>query len=179
VSASQLIKGGGPKKKEIHHKDFLPNYLPQLVNDIAAARRHPGDPRQQIHAVLDSIAVDLTSNNRASLVARYDRRGAMLLGNWGAELVLFDSLSTEVYGSDWSPPARFRWQHVTIDLVGPRNAVVYAQFLWHQPDGDSTLVSYTGVFAHDGKRWRIRAEHESPSRDDLKKSLCKPDTSAH
>jgi len=132
-----------------------------------------------LRAVLDSIAVDLPSNNRSALVARYDRRGTFFLGNWGVELVPFDSLSSEIYGSEWQPPVHFEWRHVNVETVGPGSAIVYAQFLWRTPAGDSSLTSYTGVFVNDGKRWRIRSEHESPDEARLKRRLCAKDTTSH
>ncbi len=122
--------------------------------------------------MLDSIARDLTSNNRTALVARYDKRGAFFLGNWGAELVPFDSLSNQIYGSDWKPPARFAWHNVHIEALGPRTSIVYAQFVWWTAGGDSVLTSYTGVFVRDGRNWRIRSEHESPDLAQLKGELC-------
>src|SRR5207249_5560808 len=134
------------------------------------------DPREAVRAVLDSIAADLVANNRASLVARYDKRGAILLGNWGLKAYPFDSLPTQVYGAGWSPPVRFAWRNVTIEALSARSAVVYAQFIWHSAERDSSVNSYTGVFLHDGKRWRVRSEHESPDADFAKRFLCPKDT---
>ena len=135
------------------------------------------DPQKAVRAVLDSIAVDLVANNRASLVARYDPHGAILLGNWGLKAFPYDSLSTQVYGSRWSPPVRFAWHNVTIEPLGARNAIVYAQFSWVSADGDSSLTSYTGVLLHDGKRWRVHSEHESPDPAFARRHLCPADTS--
>ena len=144
--------------------------LPLAVG--SAGRSRATDDSGPVQAVLDSIARDLTSNNRAALVARYDKRGAFFLGNWGAELVPFDSLSTQIYGSDWKPPARFAWHDVHIEALGPRTSIVYAQFAWWTAAGDSSLTSYTGVFVNDGRSWRIRSEHESPDLAQLKRELC-------
>ena len=119
------------------------------------------DPREAVRAVLDSIAADLVANNRASLVARYDKRGAILLGNWGLKAYPYDSLPTQVYGAGWSPPVRFAWRNVTIEALSARSAVVYAQFIWHSAERDSSVNSYTGVFLHDVKRWRVRVAASS------------------
>ncbi len=143
--------------------------LPLAVGSGAHSR---ATDESGVQAVLDSIARDLISNNRSALVARYDKRGAFLLGNWGVELVPFDSLSTQIYGSDWKPPAQFGWHNVHIDAVGPRTSIVYAQFVWRTAAGDSVLTSYTGVFVKDGRNWRIRSEHESPDQAQLKRELC-------
>ncbi len=94
------------------------------------------------------------------------------LGNWGAELVPFDSLATQIYGSNWKPPAQFKWHNVHIEALGPRASIVYAQFVWWTGAGDSVLTSYTGVFVKDGRNWRIRSEHESPDLGQLKRELC-------
>ncbi len=118
------------------------------------------DPRRDVQAVLDSIAIDLTANNRASLAARYDRRGAILLGHGRLRRLPFDSMAN-VYGDKWSPPVRFDWRNITIDVLNARSAVVYAQFMWYDSATDSSLTSYTGVLVHDGKGWRVRSEHES------------------
>ncbi len=144
--------------------------LPLAVG--SAGRSRATDDSGPVQAVLDSIARDLTSNNRAALVARYDKRGAFFLGNWGAELVPFDSLSTQIYGSGWKPPVRFAWHNVHVEALGPRSSAVYAQFVWWTVSGDSILTSYTGVFVNDGRNWRIRSEHESPDLAQLKRELC-------
>ncbi len=150
-------------------------FLPFVILPLAvgsAGRSRAIDDSGPVQAVLGSIARDLTSNNRSALVARYDRRGAFFLGNWGAELILFDSLPTQVYGSDWEPPVEFTWRNVHIEALGPRSAIVCAQFLWRTATGDSLLTSYTGVFVKDGRNWRIRSEHESPDVGRLKRELC-------
>jgi len=142
------------------------------VGVSSSGRSRATEEAGPVQAVLDSIARDLTSNNRSALVARYDKRGAFFLSNWGAELIPFDSLPTQVYGADWAPPVQFAWRNVHIEALGPRNSVAYAQFLWRRATGDSSLTSYTGVFAKDGGTWRIRSEHESPDVDRLKRELC-------
>jgi len=140
---------------------------------VGSARRSPArDANGEVQAVLDSMARDLTSNNRAALVARYDKRGVFFLGNWGAELVPFDSLPTQIYGSDWKPPARFTWHNVHVEALGAQTSIVYAQFVWWTAAGDSVLTSYTGVFVKNGRNWRIRSEHESPDVGQLKRELC-------
>jgi hypothetical protein len=144
--------------------------LPLAVG--SAMRSRATDENGPVQAVLDSIARDLTSNNRSALVARYDKRGAFFLGNWGAELVPFDSLPTQIYGSDWNPPAQFAWHNVHIEALGPRSSIVYAQFVWRTAAGDSVLTSYTGVFVKEGRNWRIRSEHESADLGQLKRELC-------
>ena len=144
--------------------------LPLAVG--SAGRSRATDESGPVQAVLDSIARDLTSNNRAALVARYDKRGAFFLGNWGAELVPFDSLPKQIYGYNWKPPVQFTWRNVHIETLGPRSSIVYAQFLWRTAAGDSVLTSYTGVFVKDGRNWRIRSEHESPDLGQLKRELC-------
>ena len=123
------------------------------------------NPTQRIRSVLDSIAVDLTANNRASLVARYDPKGVVFLGHGGLTFAPFDSLLTTVYGEWWQPPIRFAWRNVTVSTLGPSAAAVYAQFIWHSSAADSSVTSYTGVFRYDGKRWRISSEHESSASD--------------
>ncbi len=110
--------------------------LPLAVG--SAGRSRATDDSGPVQAVLDSIARDLTSNNRAALVARYDKRGAFFLGNWGAELVPFDSLRTQIYGSDWKPPVQFAWRNLHIEPLGPGSSIVYAQFLWRTATGDSS-----------------------------------------
>ena len=144
--------------------------LPLVVG--SAGRSRATDEGGPVQAVLDSIARDLISNNRATLVARYDKRGSFFLGNWGAELVPFDSLPTQIYGSDWKPPVRFTWRNLHIETLGPRSSIVYAQFVWWTAAGDCVLTSYTGVFVKDGRNWRIRSEHESPDLGQLKRELC-------
>src|SRR2546430_7790098 len=119
---------------------------------VGSARLSPArDANGEVHAVLDSMARDLTSNNRAALVARYDKRGEFFLGNWGAELVPFDSLPTQILGSDWKPPARFTWHNVHVEALGAQTSIVYAQVVWWTAAGDYVLTSYTGVFVKNAR----------------------------
>ena len=134
-----------------------------LISALAVSGHKANDatnPRQAIQAVLDSITKDLVAANRTSLAARYDRSGAVFLGNWGMRTVPFDSIP-DVYGPKWTAPVRFHWRNITMDVIDSRNAVVYAQFMWYDSATASSLTQYTGVFRFDGKAWRIRSDHES------------------
>src|SRR2546430_16586729 len=118
---------------------------------VGSARRSPArDANGEVQAVLDSMARDLTSNNRAALVARYDKRGVFFLGNWGAELGPFDSLPTQIYGSDWKPPVPFTWHNVHVEALGAQTSTGYAQFVCGPAAADSELPAYTGVFFNNG-----------------------------
>jgi dienelactone hydrolase len=65
---NMTIKGASPTKRKISYKDFPPNYLPYLVNDIAAAKRYL-DKQSEAKACNSSNVIVIGAQDGATLGA--------------------------------------------------------------------------------------------------------------
>jgi hypothetical protein len=115
---------------------------------------------KEIRAFYDSYAEDLRLHRRSEIAARYDDRGAYLLGQGKKSLQTFDVIR-ERYLNKWNGPKAFEWKDLSIEVLSPGTAVVLARFDWHTAGGQVFNYSYTGVLIKRGGRWRIRVEDES------------------
>lgn len=117
---------------------------------------------REAEAFMESYARDLRSGAREAIAARYDRRGAYMVGFGRSELVPADSLR-EQYRTSWRPPASFEWRGLAYEPVGPDAVVVTGQFVWGRPTGAPRTFSYTGLLVRQDGQLRIRLEDEDPA----------------
>lgn len=117
---------------------------------------------REAEAFMESYARDLRAGAREAIAARYDPRGAYMVGFGKSRLVPADSLRAS-YTSTWSPPASFEWRGLAYEPVGPDAVVVTGQFVWGLPTGAPMTFSYTGLLVRRDGRFRIRLEDEDPA----------------
>ena len=134
------------------------------------------DPEAEARAFMESYAQDLRGGAREAIVARYDRRGAYLVGNGRKELLPVDSLRAIYTGQNWQPPASFEWRDLSYEVLGDDAVMVVGRFEWTDAQGRMLPVSYTGLLLRQDGEWRIRLEDESVSPRAIRDQLCATDT---
>jgi hypothetical protein len=130
------------------------------------------DPEAEARAFMESYAQDLRAGAREAIVARYDRRGAYLVGNGRKELQPVDSLRAVYTGPDWQPPATFEWRDLSYEVLSDDAVMVVGRFEWTGADGKMLPLSYTGLLLRQDGQWRIRLEDESVSPRAIRDQLC-------
>ncbi|MBW3570422.1 MAG: ketosteroid isomerase family protein [Gemmatimonadetes bacterium] len=139
-------------------------------------RRGGANPEAEARAFMESYARDLRAGAREAIVARYDRRGAYLVGNGRKELLTVDALRAIYTGPDWQPPATFEWRDLSYEVLGDDAVMVVGRFEWTDAQGKMLPISYTGLLLRQDGAWRIRLEDESVSPRDVRDQLCAADT---
>lgn len=134
------------------------------------------DPEAEARAFMESYAQDLRSGAREAIVARYDRRGAYMVGNGRKELLPTESLRGIYTGTDWQPPATFEWRDLSYEVLSDDAVMVVGRFEWTDAAGKMLPISYTGLLLRQDGEWRIRLEDESVSPRDVRAELCAADT---
>jgi hypothetical protein len=115
----------------------------------------------EARAFMESYAADLRAGRRDAIIARYDPRGAYLVGRGHKELVPMDSLVVS-YRQRWQPPASFAWSDLSFEPAGPDAVVVTGLFDWGVSAERTMRFSYTGLLLRRDGRWMIRVEDEDP-----------------
>lgn len=115
----------------------------------------------QAQAFMADYAADLSAGRRDAIIARYDPRGAYLVGHGRKQLMPLDSIAAIYHGSGWQPPAGFAWRDLSYEVVGPDAVVVTGLFDWTASAGRTLTFSYTGLLLRRNGRWYIRLEDES------------------
>jgi hypothetical protein len=115
----------------------------------------------QAQSFMAGYAEDLAAGRRDAIVARYDPRGAYLVGRGEKRLMPMDSVAAMYRGSGWRPPATFAWRDLSYEVAGPDAVVVAGLFDWGVDGGRKITMSYTGLLLRRGRRWAIRLEDES------------------
>jgi hypothetical protein len=128
---------------------------PPPSNDSAALVR-------EAEAFMESYANDLRAGAREAIAARYDARGAYMVGGGQSTLLPADRIRT-VYTTRWSPPASFEFRGLAYEPVGPDAVVVTGQFLWGEAGEAPRTFSYTGLLVRRDRQLRIRLEDEDPA----------------
>lgn len=134
------------------------------------------DPEAEARAFMESYARDLRTGAREAIVARYDRRGAYLVGNGRKELLSVDSLRATYTGAGWQPPAVFEWRDLSYEVLSDDAVMVVGRFEWTDAQGKMLPISYTGLLLRQDGEWRIRLEDESVSPLAVRDRLCATDT---
>ena len=118
----------------------------------------------EARSFMAAYAEDLRRGNRAGIAARYDRRGAYMMGR-GAKDELSHAQLVATYASpSWQPPAAFEWRNLSYEPLGPDAVAVVGQFAWTRAAGQAPLVfSYTGLLVRQDGVLRIRIEDEDPA----------------
>jgi hypothetical protein len=116
----------------------------------------------EARAFMESYAGDLRAGRRDAIIARYDPRGAYLMGRGEKELLTVDSITKIYRGSQWQPPATFAWEDMSFEAVGPDAVVVTGLFDWGISAEQKMRFSYTGLLLRRDGRWMIRVEDEDP-----------------
>ncbi len=115
---------------------------------------------REAQAFMESYARDLRAGERERLVARYDPRGAYLVGEGKKTLLSPDSIRA-IYTGQWRPPASFEWRDLSYEVVGPDAVVVVGRFIWGVNAEQQIRVSYTGLLLRRNGELYIRLEDES------------------
>lgn len=115
---------------------------------------------RSVLAFYDSYADDLRQHLREGIVARYDPRGAYLLGNGSKRLRTFDEIK-DTYMTNWTGPKAFEWKDLSVEVISKDAAAVVGKFVWTTAAGESFNYSYTGLLVKHKGEWRIRIEDES------------------
>ena len=118
---------------------------------------------------------DLASGNRAGIAARYDRRGAYMLGRGTKKLLSHDFLR-EGYMTKWRQPKAFAFEDLSFEPAGPDAVVVVGKFKWtnaevgsvgldgtSHPSAAAKTFTYTGLLVRQDGVLRIRVEDEDPA----------------
>ena len=109
-----------------------------------------------------TYASDLLGGRRAAIGARYDRRGAYLVGEGAKRFAPYDSIVALYASARWSPPVSFEWQDLSYEAVGRDAVVVVGKLLWgFASDKPPIAVSYTALLRRQDGQLRIRVEDES------------------
>jgi len=114
----------------------------------------------EARAFMEAYATDLRTGAREGVAARYDPRGAWMVGGGRKDFVPADSIRA-MYLGGWRPPASFEWQDLSYEAVGPDAVVVAGRFLWGVSATDRRTFSYTALLLRQEGRLRIRLEDES------------------
>lgn len=128
---------------------------PQTIR--AAAERQTADAQ----SFMASYAADLLAGRRDAIIARYDPRGAYLVGHGRKQLMPLDSVAAMYRGSGWQPPASFAWRDLSYEVAGPDAVVVTGLFDWAPTGRPAITFSYTALLVRRDGRWFIRLEDES------------------
>jgi hypothetical protein len=117
---------------------------------------------REAQAFMESYGRDLRAGAREAIAARYDSRGAYMVGFGESKLVPADSLRAS-YMTTWRQPASFEWRGLAYEPVGPDAVVVTGQFVWGRPNRAPMTFSYTGLLVRRDGQFRIRLEDEDPA----------------
>jgi hypothetical protein len=139
-------------------------------------QRDDEDVEAEARAFMDAYARDLRAGAREAIIARYDRRGAYMVGNGRKALEPVDSLRAIYTGANWQPPATFEWRDMSYEVLGDDAVMVVGRFEWTDAQGKMLPVSYTGLLLRQDGQWRIRLEDESISPAAVRDQLCAADT---
>lgn len=130
-------------------------------------------------AFMESYAKDLVAGNRAAISARYDRRGAWLVGHGRAAKTSYDSIAAQYAGTGWQPPATFAWKDLAYEPQGPNAVLVVGRFEGGFVPGATPLVmSYSALLQRQDGVWRIHLEDESGDPVVMAKLMASMDTTA-
>ncbi len=116
----------------------------------------------EARAFMESYATDLRAGRRDAIIARYDPRGAYMMGRGQKQLLPTDSITAIYRGNQWQPPATFAWSDLSFEPVGPDAVVVTGLFDWGVSAERTMRFSYTGLLLRRDGRWMIRVEDEDP-----------------
>jgi hypothetical protein len=116
---------------------------------------------EEARAFMDAYARDLLAGNRAAIAARYDRRGAYMMGNGQKEFLPYDAIVARYQGPSWNPPASFEWRDLSFEPAGPDAVIVAGRFAWGRQGRAPMTLSYTGFLHRQDGVLRIRLEDES------------------
>lgn len=125
--------------------------------DVAA-----GATVDEARRFMESYARDIAAGDRAALVARYDPRGAYVLGDGRKQHMTPEQLRAVYTGAEWTPPAAFEWRDLSFEPAGPDAVVVAGLFAWTGCAGQAPSVfSYSSLLVRGDDGLRIRMEDES------------------
>ncbi|HEU4562745.1 MAG TPA: hypothetical protein VFS20_33250 [Longimicrobium sp.] len=130
------------------------------VRTPATIRAEENSLVSEARAFMESYAVDLREGRRDAIIARYDPRGAYMMGRGEKRLLPTDSITAIYRGNQWQPPASFTWNDLSYEVVGPDAVVVAGTFDWGIDASRKLRVSYTGLLLRRDGRWMIRLEDE-------------------
>lgn len=122
---------------------------------------------------MSGYATDLRAGNRSAIAARYDGRGAYMVGRGTKMLASPDSIRAIYHGAGWSAPSRFEWRDLSYEVLSPDAVLVTGRFEWTTRDAQTLPASYTGLLVRRDGRLRIRAEHEDIAPSALREQLCR------
>ena len=138
--------------------------------DVAA-----GASVEEARRFMESYARDIAAGDRAALVARYDPRGAYVLGDGRKRHMTPEQLRAVYTGAEWTPPAAFAWRDLSFEPAGPDAVVVVGLFAWTACAGQAPDVfSYSALLVRGDEGLRIRMEDESSGPGTSPPAPCPP-----
>jgi hypothetical protein len=143
---------------------LLSRVIPTLLAVAAAAC--VSMPRQAVgieaeaREFMAGYARDLRAGARDAIAARYDARGAYMIGRGAKALLSPDSIRARYHRPTWTAPARFDWCDLSYEVVAPDAVLVTGRFEWTTGAGQTIPASYTSLLVRREGGLRIRAEHE-------------------
>lgn len=114
-------------------------------------------------AFMESYANDVRKGDREALAARYDSRGAYIVGGGKKQLRGFEEIRQH-YAQVWRPPISVAWRDMSYEQVGENAVLAIGLFEWGTPDAGVVTYSYTGLLHWDGQTFKIRLEDESKAK---------------
>ncbi|HEU4562746.1 MAG TPA: hypothetical protein VFS20_33255 [Longimicrobium sp.] len=114
----------------------------------------------EAQAFMESYATDLREGRRDAILARYDPRGAYMMGHGQKRALSLDDLAAIYHGTQWKPPVTFAWQDLSYEVVGPDAVVIAGLMDWGFNPEFKLRISYTGLLLRRDGRWMIRLEDE-------------------
>ena len=116
----------------------------------------------EAEAFMADYAEDLRRGNRAGIAARYDRRGAYMMGQGRKIFGTHAQMTAHYAGPRWTPPAAFEWRDLSYEPLGADAVAVVGQFVWTRAGEAPRTFSYTGLLVRQDGALRIRIEDEDP-----------------
>jgi hypothetical protein len=140
---------------------LLPFLLGACIVSVRRSGVGAGDVVDEARAFMESYARDLLAGDRDAIIARYDPRGAYLLGNGRKALLSPDSIAGIYRSPRWSAPASFRWVELDYEPLSRDAVAVVGGLDWGLTGSAPIRVSYSAVLVRSDGRLRIRIEDES------------------
>lgn len=117
----------------------------------------------EARAFMEAYGRDLRAGDREGIAARYDRRGAFMMGAGRKTLMSQADLAAVYRGERWQPPAAFEWRDLSFEPLGPDAVAVVGLFAWTRAAGGAPRIfSYTALLIRQDGTLRIRIEDEDP-----------------
>lgn len=129
--------------------------------DVVGADAPPADLRGTAAALYEQYGAALASGRREALPRFYHPDGALLVFN-GSPMRLSMAQLSEIYTTQWSPPAYFAWDSLAFDPISSTQVIVTGGFRWMEPErSDTNRFIYASLLSVVDSGLAIVFEHET------------------